>query len=70
MGAGLSKPNPAKLLGFLAAVLGILGERALMMGALLISKHEADTPHLLQIVFRMDVGQGPHLDFMTAIELK
>ena len=63
----MSKPNPAKLLGFLAAVLIFMGGLAVMKGALLIGKHEADTLHLLQIVFRMDAGQWPHLDFMTPI---
>ena len=59
--------NPAKLFGFLAAVLVLMGGLALAKGALLIGKHEADTLHLLQIVFRMDAGQWPHLDFMTPI---
>ncbi|WP_456385697.1 hypothetical protein [Profundibacter sp.] len=63
----MSKVNPAKLFGFLMAVLAIMGGLALMKGALLIGKHEADTLHLLQIVFRLDAGQWPHLDFMTPI---
>lgn len=49
------------------AVLAIMGGLALIKGALLIGKHEADTLHLLQIVMRMDAGQWPHLDFMTPI---
>ncbi len=63
----MSRTNPAKLLGFLGAVLFIMGGLALMKGVLLVGKHEADTLHLLQIVFRMDAGQWPHLDFMTPI---
>jgi len=66
-GAGMSKVNPAKLLGFLVAVLAVMGGLAVLKGALLIGKHEADTLHLLQVVFRMDAGQWPHLDFMTPI---
>ena len=63
----MNKVNPALLFGFLAAVLVFMGGLALMKGALLIGKHEADTLHLLQVVFRMDAGQWPHLDFMTPI---
>ncbi|KPU83912.1 hypothetical protein JI58_06795 [Marinosulfonomonas sp. PRT-SC04] len=63
----MNKANPAILFGFLATVLGLMGGLALMKGALLVGKHEADTLHLLQIVFRMDAGQWPHLDFMTPI---
>ena len=66
-GAGMSRPNPAVLFGFLAIVLGIMGGLAALKGGLYIAKHEADTLHLLQIVFRMDAGEWPHLDFMTPI---
>lgn len=63
----MRKPNPAILFGFLAIILSLMGGLALMKGALLVGKHEADTLHLLQIVFRMAAGQWPHLDFMTPI---
>lgn len=63
----MSNVNPARLFGALAAVLVFMGGLALMKGALLIGKHEADTLHLLQIVLRLDAGQWPHLDFMTPI---
>lgn len=63
----MNKVNPVLLASFLAAVLTFMGGLALLKGALLIGKHEADTLHLLQIVFRMDAGQWPHLDFMTPI---
>ncbi len=63
----MSRPNPAKLFSFLAIVLGMMGGLATLKGGLYIAKHEADTLHLLQIVFRMDAGQWPHLDFMTPI---
>ncbi|PHQ99313.1 MAG: hypothetical protein COB39_04395 [Marinosulfonomonas sp.] len=66
-GAGMSRANPAKLFGFLAIVLAVMGGLAALKGGLYIAKHEADTLHLLQIVFRMDAGQWPHLDFMTPI---
>lgn len=66
-GQRVRQPNPVILFGFLTTILVVMGGLALMKGALLIGKHEADTLHLLQIVFRMDAGQWPHLDFMTPI---
>jgi len=63
----MSRPNPVILFAFLAIVLGAMGGMALLKGGLFIGKHEADTLHLLQITFRMDAGEWPHLDFMTPI---
>lgn len=63
----MSRPNPALLFGFLVAVIAALGGAALAKGGLFIAKHEGDTLHLLQIVFRMADGEWPHLDFMTPI---
>lgn len=63
----MSRPNPVYLTGFLVAVLLALGGVSIFKGALLIGKHEGDTMHLLQIIFRMAEGQWPHLDFMTPI---
>jgi len=44
-----------------------LGGVALAKGGFHIAKHEGDTLHLLQILFRMADGEWPHLDFMTPI---
>ena len=63
----MSKPNPIILLIFLVAVIAALGGVAVLKGGLYIAKHEGDTLHLLQIVFRMADGEWPHLDFMTPI---
>jgi len=63
----MSRPNPAILLGFLVAVWAILGGVALAKGGFYLAKHEGDTLHLLEIVFRMVDGEWPHLDFMTPI---
>lgn len=63
----MTKLSSAILFGFLVTVLGGMGGLALMKGVLLVGKHEADTLHLLQIVFRLNDGQWPHLDFMTPI---
>lgn len=63
----MSRPNPALLFGFLVAVIVVLGGVSLAKGGFFIAKHEGDTLHLLQIVFRMASGEWPHLDFMTPI---
>ncbi len=65
----MSRPNPAVFIAFLLAVIVVLGGVALAKGGLYIAKHEGDTLHLLQIVFRMASGEWPHLDFMTPIGL-
>lgn len=63
----MSRPNPVVLTAFLLGILGLLGGAALLKGGLYVGKHEGDTLHLMQIVFRMADGQLPHLDFMTPI---
>jgi hypothetical protein len=63
----MSRPNPTFLLGFLVAVWAILSAVALAKGGFFLAKHEGDTLHLMQIVFRMVGGEWPHLDFMTPI---
>ncbi len=51
----------------LIGALAILGGVSVLKGGLFIAKHEGDTLHLMQIVFRMAEGQIPHKDFMTPI---
>ncbi len=63
----MSRPNPTVLFGFFVAVIVALCGASLLKGGFYIGKHEGDTFHLLQIVFRMAEGQWPHLDFMTPI---
>lgn len=63
----MSKPNPAVLTALFAVVLVAMGGAALLKGGLYVGKHEGDTLHLMQIVFRMAEGQVPHRDFMTPI---
>jgi hypothetical protein len=63
----MSRPNPAILFGFLSAILLVMAMGALAKGGLYIAKHEGDTLHLLDIVFRMADGEWPHLDFVTPI---
>jgi len=63
----MSRPNPAVLSVLLLFVLLALGGAALLKGGLFIGKHEGDTLHLIEIVFRMAAGETPHVDFMTPI---
>lgn len=63
----MQKPHPVILFGFLAALFAVLGGISVLKGGLYIGKHEGDTLHLMQIVFRMADGEWPHLDFMTPI---
>lgn len=63
----MSRPNPFTLIAFCAALVAALGGVALLKGGLYVAKHEGDTLHLLQIVFRMAAGEWPHIDFMTPI---
>jgi len=63
----MGRANPTLLLGFFVAVIVALCGASLLKGGFYIGKHEGDTFHLLQIVFRIADGQVPHQDFMTPI---
>ncbi len=63
----MSRPRSPYLAAFLAALVLILGAAPLVKGAFYLGKHEGDTMHLAELVFRMADGQWPHLDFMTPI---
>ena len=63
----MSRPHPAALFGIFVALIVAMCGAALLKGGLYLAKHEGDTFHLLQIVFRMADGQWPHLDFMSPI---
>lgn len=63
----MERQSSIMLAGGLIALLIVLVGASLAPGALYIGKHEGDTLHLLQILFRMEQGQTPHLDFMTPI---
>ena len=65
----MSRPNPLILFGVSLIVIAIMAGLSLSKGALLISAHEGDTYHLLDILFRMERGQEPHRDFMTPLGL-
>ncbi len=63
----MSGPKPGFLFLFLVLLILVLGGVAVAKGGFFIAKHEGDTLHLMQIVFRMADGELPHLDFMTPI---
>ncbi len=52
---------------FILAILVAMASATVLKGGLYVGKHEGDTLHLMQIVFRMANGEIPHLDFMTPI---
>ncbi|MGB5559386.1 MAG: hypothetical protein WBN04_15410 [Paracoccaceae bacterium] len=63
----MSRPNPTILFGFFVAVIVAICGASLLKGGVYIGKHEGDTLHMLEIVFRMASGEWPHVDFMTPI---
>ncbi|MBV7378969.1 DUF2029 domain-containing protein [Maritimibacter dapengensis] len=63
----MGKANGARLALVLVGVLVVLAGTTLLKGAYFLGKHEGDTLHLLQMVFRMAEGDWPHLDFVTPI---
>ena len=64
---GMSRPNPATLGLFLAAVLIASSLPVWLKGGLYITNYEGDALHLADIVLRMAEGQVPHRDFATPI---
>lgn len=63
----MSRPNPVILLGILVGIFFVWSGISVLRDGLYIAKHEGDTLHLVEIIFRMAEGQRPHLDFMTPI---
>lgn len=63
----MTRSNPMRLALFLVAVLVVLGGFDLARGGILLSKHEGDMFHLLDILTRMAAGERIHQDFSTPI---
>ena len=63
----MSSKNQTIMTISLVVILVLMGGAAVLKGGLYIGKHEGDMLHLMQIVFRMERGELPHLDFMTPI---
>ena len=63
----MSRPNPFILIGILAGLTSLYGWLTLLPGGFFVSSHEGDTFHLLDVIFRMNSGLSPHLDFVTPL---
>lgn len=63
----MNRSNPVYFLAFLVAIVAAMGGVALAKGGFYIGKHEGDTLHMVEIIFRMVAGEIPHLDFVTPI---
>lgn len=63
----MSRPNPFVLTGIFSVIIVVLAGLPYLKGGLYLDSHEADTYHLIDILFRMMDGQTPHLDFTTPL---
>ena len=65
----MSRPNPLLLTAVLAVFAALFGGLSLAQGGLYLDTHEGDTYHLLDILYRMEQGLDPHVDFVTPLGL-
>ena len=63
----MSRPNPFVLTAGFLLFIGVFGGLPLFKGGLYLDAHEGDSYHLLDILFRMEAGLRPHLDFSTPL---
>lgn len=63
----MSRPNPYVLSCVLLLFVAVFGGYSIVQGGLYLDTHEADTYHLMDILFRMESGLLPHQDFVTPI---
>jgi len=56
-----------RYLAFLLVLLVVQSVMLLWHGLLMITVHEGDAMHTVQILLRMEMGQVPHVDFLTPI---
>ena len=63
----MSRDNPWGLLAVLMGLFCVIALPAPLRGTAFVNQHEGDILHLLDMLFRMEQGQVPHLDFMTPI---
>ena len=52
---------------YLLGLIVVFGGLSLARGALFVDRHEGDTLHLIEIITRMNMGQWPHIDFVTPL---
>ena len=65
----MSRTNPFVLSIELIVFIALFGGFSLAQGGLYLDTHEVDTYHLLDILFRMELGHKIHVDFVTPIGL-
>ena len=65
----MSRPNPYLLIGTLLVFIAGFGGLSVIQNGLFLDTHEGDTYHLLDILFRMEQGLQPHVDFVTPLGL-
>ncbi len=63
----MTQKNSTFLAVFLLLAFAALSGASILKGGLYLAKHEGDTIHLMELVFRMASGETPHYDFMTPI---
>lgn len=63
----MTRLEPFRFGLFLCCLLAALATLSLAKGGLYLSRHEGDTLHLIEILWRMNLGQIPHIDFMTPL---
>ena len=63
----MSRANPWILTAALLGLLAIFAGPGLIRGEVFVNQHEGDLIHLLDMLFRVERGEVPHLDFMTPI---
>ena len=63
----MSRPNPLVLIAILIALTALFGWLTLLPDGFYLSSHEGDTLHLLDVLFRMNSGLSPHIDFVTPL---
>ena len=63
----MSRPSPFVLTGIYLVIVAVLSGLPYLKGGLYLDSHEADTYHLIAVLFRMVEGQTPHLDFTTPL---
>ena len=63
----MSPASQAKYVIFLVFLLSVQAVLLFWNGMLMITLHEGDAMHMVQILLRMEQGEIPHKDFMTPI---
>lgn len=66
-GWGMSRPNSFTYIGVLLAFLVVFGGLPLLPGGLFLDTHEGDAYHMLDVLYRLEMGQRQHIDFVTPL---